>query len=144
MKHGDMSRDGTYAADEASVGGRFCRGCRYDLRGQGRGEAEYRCPECGRGFDPENPRTFLPVPKSPWWIEMHRFLWRVYPVLLWLLPVTFIGYGFTAVACWEEGDWASATEFLALAAISGWGTLRARRLPDWPVYLAMKARPHAT
>jgi len=35
-----------------------CRGCAYDLRGL----AEHRCPECGRGFDPAKPETFLQRP----------------------------------------------------------------------------------
>lgn len=25
------------------------------------------CPECGRTFDPADPRTYKPGPKSPWW-----------------------------------------------------------------------------
>lgn len=38
-----------------------CLQCDYDLNGL----TEHRCPECGRGFDPENPVTFLDTR----WIE---------------------------------------------------------------------------
>ena len=52
-------------ADPAVQLGLFCRGCRYDLRGQGKeaGATEHCCPECGRGFDPHDQRTTLPVPQ---------------------------------------------------------------------------------
>lgn len=32
-----------------------CLGCAYILEGL----PEHRCPECGRGFDPDNPRTYF-------------------------------------------------------------------------------------
>ena len=35
-----------------------CKACGYDLRSL----PERRCPECGRRFDPGNPRTFLANP----------------------------------------------------------------------------------
>lgn len=37
-----------------------CKACGYDLRSL----PEHRCPECGRRFDPDNPRTFLTKPVS--------------------------------------------------------------------------------
>lgn len=37
-----------------------CKACGYDLRSL----PEHRCPECGRRFDPDNPRTFLTKPAS--------------------------------------------------------------------------------
>lgn len=43
-------------ADAALVGpGSYCRDCGYQLRGL----AEFRCPECGRAFDPADPHSFL-------------------------------------------------------------------------------------
>ena len=33
----------------------YCRACYYDLRGQ----ETSRCPECGRAFDPQDPKSFL-------------------------------------------------------------------------------------
>ncbi|MFN0131148.1 MAG: hypothetical protein ACKVW3_01230 [Phycisphaerales bacterium] len=38
----------------------FCRDCTYDLRSL----AEPRCPECGRVFDPTDPRTFALRPRT--------------------------------------------------------------------------------
>lgn len=50
----------------------FCRSCRYDLTGldpSPAGESPttrlpHACPECGRGFDPADPRTWQPLPRS--------------------------------------------------------------------------------
>jgi rubredoxin len=41
----------------------YCRQCGYSLHGLSPTEADgsaprWRCPECGRGFDPENPKSF--------------------------------------------------------------------------------------
>lgn len=38
----------------------YCRSCGYQVVGL----SEPRCPECGRLFDPDNPRTFLQHPKA--------------------------------------------------------------------------------
>lgn len=47
----------------------FCMGCGYALRGLG----QPRCPECGREFDPSDPRTFeIHAPSS----RLTRFLRR--------------------------------------------------------------------
>jgi hypothetical protein len=46
----------------------FCQHCQYNLHGLTR----YRCPECGREFDPDDPATFDPKPTScahwPLWL----------------------------------------------------------------------------
>ena len=60
--------------------GVYCRECGYDLRGQV--GAEQRCPECGRGFDAGDKRTFrrrpLPGGALRWWLR------RVVAILLLL------------------------------------------------------------
>jgi hypothetical protein len=40
-----------------------CLSCDYDLRDLSSG-SEYRCPECGRAFDPNDPKTFA-TPLEP-------------------------------------------------------------------------------
>ena len=41
-------------------GGMYCRECGYDLRGT----PEPRCSECGRVFDPSDPRTYQALPRA--------------------------------------------------------------------------------
>ena len=48
-------------ADNNTSGFVYCRQCGYDLRAQVR---PYRCPECGRTFDPANRKTVLARPPS--------------------------------------------------------------------------------
>lgn len=38
-----------------------CKACNYSLWKL----TEHRCPECGRAFDPANPKTFRGKPKEP-------------------------------------------------------------------------------
>ena len=47
---------------------RFCRRCNYDLRAT----TTNRCPECGRPFDPANPRTTRPRPARRWLRHVRR------------------------------------------------------------------------
>ena len=62
----------------------FCRGCGYNLHAL----TTPRCPECGRPFDPQSPRTFRKHPPRPW----HRQLLRIgVPVLLLILVPTALG-----------------------------------------------------
>ena len=49
-----------------------CFGCQYDLSNL----SGHRCPECGRAFDPNDPRTFLSG-AMPW-----RFLPAVQVILI--------------------------------------------------------------
>ncbi|HWB18660.1 MAG TPA: hypothetical protein VG711_00045 [Phycisphaerales bacterium] len=39
-----------------------CLSCKYDLSNLTPNEEGYRCPECGRKFDPNNPRTYFSPP----------------------------------------------------------------------------------
>ncbi len=64
----------------------FCRGCGYALIGL----PGNRCPECGRDFDPGNPKTFLAHPRQ----SVRRRLVKIVLVLVCLtLPLDgYIGY----------------------------------------------------
>jgi len=64
----------------------YCQNCHYDLRGQ----TVPRCPECGRGFDPEDAATYLAT--AP------RLLGRVFGdrwvrVVVSLLVLTVVYFG---------------------------------------------------
>lgn len=57
--------------------GCFCRGCRYDLSGRAAspGEGAALCSECGRPFDPSDPRSTLRSPRiwrRPWVVKTAR------------------------------------------------------------------------
>jgi hypothetical protein len=68
----------------------FCRKCDYSLVGL----SANRCPECGRPFDPADPRTFLSHPRS--WL-LRRWGRRIGCVLLCLaVPIVILLGG----ACW--------------------------------------------
>lgn len=62
-----------------------CRSCGYDLSGL----AEHRCPECGRGFDPEKPETFLRKPVRARWL----FMLALASIPLMMAPLTLIQFG---------------------------------------------------
>jgi hypothetical protein len=42
----------------------YCIACGYSLQGLPAGAAGYRCPECGRAFNPANPKTFRNTPQG--------------------------------------------------------------------------------
>jgi len=48
-----------------------CLSCQYDLRNLSTG-GEHRCPECGREFDPNDPKTFFDPSrrKKRWWLPV--------------------------------------------------------------------------
>lgn len=60
----------------------YCKRCRYDLRSQTDG----RCPECGRGFDPSDPRSYLRTPDSN---RILRTLAGIIGCVVALFAVTF-------------------------------------------------------
>lgn len=78
------------AREKSSARTRYCLGCGYVLDGL----PEHRCPECGRPFDPDNPRTFKTArPYKRWrWHVLLRpgplgYLYLLVPVFIGLLIV---------------------------------------------------------
>ena len=56
-----------------------CKRCGYDLRDLG----EHRCPECGRPFDPQRPKTWLSSPVS----GRKNLLLAIVGVVLFIIPL---------------------------------------------------------
>ncbi|MFI5378752.1 MAG: hypothetical protein ACHRHE_05620 [Tepidisphaerales bacterium] len=87
--------------DTNSAAGIYCRKCGYDLRAQA---GPYRCPECGRNFDPADRKTFLArPPRGAAW------RWAKRGVLLLLLP------GVLLAMCWGWLYWGWKNEQVAVA-----------------------------
>jgi len=59
---------------------RYCRGCNYNLHGL----TASRCPECGRAFDPANPKTYRSHPPRDWLRYAKRAAYAVAMLLLLL------------------------------------------------------------
>jgi hypothetical protein len=92
----------------------FCAGCGYPLQGLTPHNDAYRCPECGRGFDPALPKTFLRY--------RHGLVRR------WLARPAGWGVGLVAMAAG-----------VAIIA-SAWGWPRSREsYVDWELYFSPKA-----
>ena len=62
---------------------RYCRRCNYDLRAT----TEKRCPECGRPFDPVNPRTTRRRPARRWLRHLRRAAYALLTLFLLLAAV---------------------------------------------------------
>ena len=82
----------------------FCINCGYPLRELTAGPTGYRCPECGRSFDPANPKTFRNTPQT-------RFArWLAKPIE-W--PVVFLALtaaiGVMSVSRWKLASFAPST-----------------------------------
>lgn len=60
----------------------LCKTCQYPLKQL----TEPRCPECGRGFDPKDPRTF-DVPQRAWFTRPQAWLAFVLCAFLGFLVV---------------------------------------------------------
>jgi hypothetical protein len=78
--------------------GRYCRQCGYDLRA-----SAGRCPECGRGFDPANPRTFRNRPPGVDW----RLAWRATWWWAWRVTagLAVVGVTWGAIVGWMWQGW---------------------------------------
>jgi hypothetical protein len=66
----------------------LCRKCRYPLRGL----ETHRCPECGRWFNPNDPKTMIVNGEvsrvSRWWISQNgtpTLVWAISAVLMTLV-----------------------------------------------------------
>jgi len=81
---------------------RYCRACNYNLHGL----TVSRCPECGREFDPTNPKTYRSNPRRAWLRYVKRAAYAVAAVVL----------VFTLVWLWFFWGWYSERQ--ALAAMS--------------------------
>ena len=79
----------------------FCRGCGYALIGL----PSNRCPECGREFDPANPRTFLARPRR---VVLRRIIKIVLVLFCLSLPLD----GYVGYLAWQVHQEAQAIEFL--------------------------------
>jgi hypothetical protein len=74
-----------------------CRTCGYDLHEL----RDPRCPECGRGFDPADPRTFLSRPFP----ARRRLVQALLALLLLSLPPFFawlVDNGFASESSWAS------------------------------------------
>ncbi len=96
----------------------YCRRCGYALAGL----AEPRCPECGRAFDPDDPRTV--ARRADHWQRSRRNLRA--GVLMALLAGTVLGF-----YAWLYEGWRSERHAIAAVATLG-GRMKTSRLgPAW-------------
>jgi hypothetical protein len=76
---------------DADIWQGYCRACGYQLRGL----ESRRCPECGRDFDPDYPKTYRRKPLRPW----KRWVMRAAVLLLLLATIP------TAGIAWLYWEW---------------------------------------
>ena len=87
-----------------------CRNCGYDLRAQ---TAPHRCPECGRTFDPANPKTFcLRAPRGAVWRWAKR------------AAFVFLSIALLAATGWAWLYWGWKSEQTAMAKMYSAGSVQ--------------------
>ncbi len=96
---------------------RNCRRCGYELRGL----TTPRCPECGRDFDPANPRSYRRH-------SIHRWHWYVKRAVI--LLVTFIIF-LAAVWSWFFWGWHDEQRLLAEMKIPPFGVVYKPIVSSW-------------
>ena len=95
----------------------YCRGCGYDLR-----QSADRCPECGRSFDRDNPRTFHSTPHS---LRLRRGFKRVLLLLLLISVPPFSGFA------WMVWGWREEQAQIVALEHEGWTVEATRPLHPW-------------
>jgi len=90
---------------------RFCRGCDYDLSATPPGP----CPECGRQFDPADPRSTVPRPRRSWHARARR--WGPLLAFILLLAALWPGGALLMTVTWV--DPASTTTIAGRALVIG-------------------------
>lgn len=97
----------SYNTGMASPEFKRCLGCGYILDHL----PEPRCPECGRGFDPDDPATYGPRPKDGWVL-----FWRVQlTVYLMVIVVVVVFYASLLFARPSRGEFVEPLQQLAIA-----------------------------
>jgi hypothetical protein len=94
--------------DQTTETSMYCRKCGYQLVGL----SANRCPECGRVFDPTDPRTFHRRAREP---GLWRWMRRIALLMLTLVLLAGGGWG------WLYWQWRAEQSVLAqLAQSGGW------------------------
>ena len=100
----------------------FCTACGYELQGlTPTPEAIYRCPECGREFDPANPKSFLARPRR-------RVLRRIVKIVLAVFCLTLPATGYVSCQYWQTHQEAKAIQILR---DYGWYVTTYDTTPPW-------------
>src|SRR5438105_2001693 len=114
-----------------------CLSCHYALRGL----MENRCPECGRAFDPGDPRTMNLGPRSRW------ARWLIGPLPTWVRRSMVVGSGMVVwgSALLPGGVSVELIGWLILIAVTAYSLTRRflRGLIRWSLDLARLPTPQS-